>query len=239
MKKIFWAHMGWFLWHISVIRVICSQSLCLFPNYLSGLYKQGEDERRVSEFINLSKSCKSARRTISQLNLLARGQQYELRPRAKWNLYLIILCCLSCVDVFTSLYFIWVLTGRAENTTRLEDACKGKRRLPTHLRWASNVKKNKWKYGPHTMGGEMQNTGNCSNEVLTRSSSVLIQKQCLIRKHSCNPACLFIQRTRRVGWIYIWCNSNPKLMKLVWIVCLLGRWIVCSGGSHRTGKWDN
>ena len=53
-------------------------------------------------------------------------------------------------------------------------------------------------------------------------------KQCLIRKHSCNPACLFIQCTRRVGWIYIWFNSNPKLMKLVWIVCLSGRWIVCS-----------
>ena len=93
-EKIFWAHMGWFLWHISVIRVICSQSLCLFPNYLSGLYKQGEDLRWVSEFINLSKSCKSARRTISQLNLLARGQQYELRARAKWNLYLILCCCL-------------------------------------------------------------------------------------------------------------------------------------------------
>ena len=44
-------------------------------------------------------------RTISQLNLLARGQQYELRARAKWNLYLIILCCClvwMCSPAYTS-----------------------------------------------------------------------------------------------------------------------------------------
>ena len=174
-------------------------------------------------------------RTISQLNLLARGQQYELRPRAKWNLYLIILCCcLSCVDVFTSLYFIWVLTGRAENTTRLEDACKGKRWLPTHLRWASNVKTSE-SMGHHTMGGKMQNTGNCSNEVLT--SLLCPHPKAVFDQEALLQSSLSLYPMHQKGWLnivtYIWYSSKPKLMKLVWIVCLSGRWIVCSGGSHQ------
>ena len=132
-ENISWAHTGWFLWHICVIRAICSQSLRLFPNYLSGLCKQGEDTS--SEWIlqfEKSRSCQSARKQLvyHPTQLIGKRHSREIWIERKYspigstgpNIVQSVLC--GCVH---QLILHLDIDRAAGNSTRLEDACKGER----------------------------------------------------------------------------------------------------------------
>ena len=68
--------------------------------------------------------------------------------------------------------------------------------VPTHLRWASNVKTSESR-----KGGMMQNTGNCSNEVLT--SLLCPHPKAVFDQEALLQSSLSLYPMHQKGWLNI------------------------------------